>query len=99
MDSKSRFYALEVMCREARDLPVANMSSCQLVRRCTSQLPPPTTLEAGSRLRRPRGVMPERLFLWKSASARIAIGSDRRRSPIDKQFNAGHKTGIVGSEK
>jgi hypothetical protein len=55
--------------------------------------------EAGSRLRRPRGVMPERLFLWKSASARIAIGSDRRRSPIDKQFNAGHKTGIVGSEK
>jgi hypothetical protein len=25
--------------------------------------------EAGSRLRRPRGVMPERLFLWKSARA------------------------------
>ena len=27
--------------------------------------------EAGSRLRRPRGVMPERLFLWKSARVLI----------------------------
>jgi hypothetical protein len=34
-----------------------------------------------------------------AAPPRIAICSDRRRSPIDEQFNPSHKTGIVRSKK